>query len=137
MNHILALQLLGHAHVVPAPGVFRVLGFKVPTLLGQVLHWAARLFRILMAIAILLLLKLKGKVEYWKMLVIGLIAMVDIPSFSPKISQYTTDVTHGTAVGSTGASAGMVVFLVVLGLVVFYRMVIKPPVVMEEEIENK
>lgn len=137
MNHIIALQLLGHPHVVPAPGIFRVLGFKMPTLLGQVLHWGARLFRILVAIIIVILFKLKGKVEFWKMAVIGLIAMIDIPSFSPKISQYTADVTRGAAVGSTGASAGMVIFLVILCLIVGYRMIIRPPVIKEEEVEQK
>jgi hypothetical protein len=135
MHHVLAMQLL--AHPVPPPGIFKVFGFKMPTLLGEILHWAARLFRILVAIAVAVVLKVKGKVEYWKMLIIGLIAMVDVPSFSPKISQWTNDVTHGAAVGSTGASAGMIFFLAAIGIVVGYRMFFVKPVMVEEEVEQK
>jgi hypothetical protein len=136
MNNVLALQMV--AHVTIHPGVFKVFGFwTTPTLLGQVLHAIAVYFKYIAVAIILLLLWWKGKVEVWKILFILAIGMVAIPSWSPKVAHYTSDVTKGSAVGSTGASAGLVIFLLILLGFTIYRMLIKRPVIIEDEAEQK
>lgn len=132
--HAIALQLLVHP---AAPGVFKIIGHTVPTLLGQVLHAIAVYFKYIAVIIILLLLWWKGKVEPWKEAFLVLIGAVAIPSWSPKVAHYTSDITSGSAVGSTKASAGMVIFLLILLAFTIYRMLVRPPVIKEEEVEQK
>jgi hypothetical protein len=139
VNHILAI---GAAHAVTIhPGVFKILGHTIPVLLGQVLHWIAYYgslgYKVIVVALTVLLFKTKGNVELWKIAVLLVEGCVVVPSFSPKMSHYTSDITHGSAVGTTGASAGL--FFLGLGImaVVIYRMIIKPPIVVEEEVEQK
>jgi hypothetical protein len=120
-THILAL----HAVHAAGPGVFKVFGYKVPALLGQLFHWCAKLFKILSVALILLLMYLQGKVGLWQMAFILIIGAVAIPSWTPKISHYTTDITHGSAVGSTGASAGIVILLSAMLVVTFFLTIVK------------
>jgi general stress protein CsbA len=138
MNHILAAALVAHPHVlVPPPGVFKIAGHRIPTLIGQVFHAIAVYFKYIAVILILLLLWWKGKVELWKEFFLVMIGLVGVPSLSPRVSHYTSDITSGSAVGSTGASAGMVIFLLVLLAFTVYRMLFKRPVIIEEEAEQK
>lgn len=119
-----------HIILAQAPGHFLILGNKVPVLLGEILHWLARGFKILSVLAILLLLLLKGffgsgGARLIQIITILIIGMVAIPSFAPKISQYTADITRGSAVGSTGASAGMVILLTALFIITFYMTILR------------
>jgi hypothetical protein len=120
MTHILAA----------APGPFLILGNHVPVLLGEILHWLARGFKILSVLAIILLLLLKGffgspLVRILQMLTLLIIGAVAIPSFAPRLAQYTSDITKGSAVGSTGASAGMVILLTALFAITFYMTILR------------
>lgn len=119
MTHILASP----------PGPFLILGNHVPVLLGEILHWLARGFKILSVLAILLLLLLKGfgspAARLIQVLIVLIIGMVAIPSFAPKVAQYTADITKGSAVGSTGASAGMVILLTALFAITFWMTILR------------
>lgn len=122
MHHLLALGVLGH----PAPpGVFNVLGWKAPVLLGQAFHLLALGFKFLSVFAVLLLLWRAGGVELWKMVSILAIGIIAIPSFSAKIPHYASDVTKGHAVGSTGASPGVIALMTVLFLLAFFMLVLR------------
>jgi hypothetical protein len=117
-------------HIILAQGHFLILGNRVPVLLGEILHWLAKGFKILSVLAIILLLLLKGffgsplsrVVQILTLLIIGAVA---IPSFAPKLSQYTADITRGSAVGSTGASAGMVILLTALFAITLYMTILR------------
>lgn len=133
MAHILALHA---AHA--AKPAFNILGWKAPELLGQILHWIARLFKLLTIIFSFIFLFLRGftSTGAWRllqMLFLVVIGLVGIPSISPKVQHWTAMVTQGSAVGSTGASIGIVITLsVIFGLTIFSTLIRNPAMSGEE-----
>lgn len=129
--HILTLAA---AH----PGGFKILGHQVPELLGQVLHWIARLFKILTIGIAFLLLFLRGftSTGAWRlfqMIFLVIIGLIGIPSISPKIQQEIGSFTKGSAVGSTGASIWIVVILSAIFALTLFSTVIRNPAMSGEE----
>lgn len=128
--HVLVLHaMLSVRH--PAP--FKLFGqWQVPELLGQVLHWIARLAKVLMIIFTLLFLFLRGFTSTgpWRlvqMLFILVIGLVGVPSIFPKLQHWTASLTKGAAVGSTGASIGVLLTLgVILALTIFSTIIRNP-----------
>ena len=120
--HVLAVML---AHAAPPPGVFKVFGYKIPTLLGELFHIIARFFKVVAVVIVLGLLYLQGKVGLWQMLFCILIGMIAIPSWSPRVSKFTASINHGSAVGSTGASAGIVILLAAMLIITFYMTIVR------------
>lgn len=135
MTHILALQALHAAH---HPG-FKIFGhWQVPQLLGEVLHWIARLFKILTIVFSFIFLFLRGftSTGAWRlfqMIFLIIIGLVGIPSISPKVQQWTATITKGSAVGSTGASIGIVVTLLAIFVLVVFSTIIRNPAMSGEE----
>jgi hypothetical protein len=119
-----------HIILAQAPGHFLILGNRVPVLLGEILHKAAQWFKVLSVLAILTLLFLKGFFgsgvsRIIQMLTLVIIGMVAIPSFAPWTARYTADITRGSAVGSTGASAGMVILITALFAITLYMTILR------------
>ncbi len=121
MQHI----LLAYAtNPPPGPGVFRVAGHAVPSVLGQVMHWIARLFVIIALVLIVIIMKLREGVSFWQMVVLLALGAVALPHTSQKIAGGVNTITSGSTVGSTGASIGLI--LLMAGLVLFTFIV--PPI---------
>jgi len=108
----------------PGPGVFKVGGHAVPSALGQVLHWIAKLFVIIAMVLIVIILKFRERTPLWQMVVLLIIGAVALPHTSQKIAQGVSTVTSGSAIASTGASIGLI--LLMAGLIVVTLIV--PPV---------
>jgi cbb3-type cytochrome oxidase subunit 3 len=116
MHHVLAFAALQHA----APGTFKVMGHKVPVLLGEILHGIAKFAKIIMAVLILILLLVRGGVKLWEMIIILAVGMFVIPGTFKEWSKITASINKGSALGSTGASLGMIALeIVLLGATLF------------------
>jgi len=129
--HILAFSALHMAHAAH-PGTFKIFGWNAPELLGQVLHWIARLFKVLaIGFSFLLLFTLgftsTGGWRLIQMLFLIAIGLIGLPSITPKIQQWLGNITKGAAIGSTGASIWIVVILsVILALTIFSTIIRNP-----------
>lgn len=128
--HVFALHALLSVHH-PAP--FKLFGqWQVPELLGQFLHWIARGAKVLMIIFTLLFLFLRGftSTGAWRLIQMSfilIIGLVGIPSIFPKLQHWTATLTEGAAVGSTGASIGILITLgVILALTIFSTIIRNP-----------
>ncbi len=122
MQHILAM-LAATPKPVPS-GTFSVAGHAVPSILGQILHWIAKLFVILAMVLVLFLLKFRERTPLWQLIVVMIIGAVALPHTSQKVAQGVNTVTSGASVASTGASIGLI--LLMAGLIVVT--LIAPPV---------
>ena len=108
----------------PGPGVFKVAGHAVPSVLGQVLHWIAKLSLILSLVLIVAILKLRERTPLWQMVVMLVLGAVVLPHTSQNVAKGVNTVTSGDSVASTGASIGLI--LLAVGLVLFTFIV--PPI---------
>jgi len=115
MIHLLALYAATPKPV--PPGTFTVAGHAVPSILGQILHWIAKLFVILAMIIVLVILKFRERTPIWQLIIVMIIGAVALPHTSQKVAQGVNTVTSGSSVASTGASIGLI--LLMAGLVTF------------------
>lgn len=116
MHHILALYAAS-----PPPSPFKVGGNAVPSVLGQLLHWIAKLFVILAMIIVLALLKFRERTPIWQLVIVLVLGAVALPHTSQKVAQGVDTITSGSSVASTGASIGLIVLmsaLIVVTLIV-------------------
>jgi hypothetical protein len=102
-------------------------GTPLPTTIAHagshVLAFTEKFAKIIGLVIIFGLMLWRGVPMFWAIICSVLLGVFIIPSFSPSISQAVAKVNHGSAIGTTGASAGELALLVVLvGVTIFLVM---------------
>lgn len=111
-------------HPTPGPGVFKIAGNAAPSIIGQTLHWIARLSLIICLVLVLVILKFRERTPVWQLIIVLVLGAVVLPHTSQKVASSVNTVTSGDTVASTGASIGLIALAI--GLLVVTVLV--PPV---------